>query len=149
MLRAALSPVSSRVRNVAWAVLIYGLYLSGAGVSAVVLWYQSVYPLARPRAWPLDLPPAILVGTGLVLVVTSIGLLRFRNWARSFLEAYAWLGIVLVPLTSITPLIELARNWGLREALFAFVWTVGQLIAMCFVLHLLRSSPVRDTVCEP
>jgi hypothetical protein len=143
-----LSPVSSRVRNVAWAVLIYGLYLSGAGVSAVELWYFG-YPLARPRVWPLNLPPAILVGTGLVLVVTSIGLLRCRNWARNFLEAYAWLGIVLVPLTSITPLIELARNWGLRDALFAFLWTVGQLIAMCFVLHLLRSSPVRDAVCEP
>lgn len=149
MLRAALSPVSSRVRTVAWAALTYGLYLSGAGVSAVVLWYQSSYPLGRPRVWPLNLPPAILVGTGLVLVVTSIGLLRSRNWARSFLEAYAWLGIVLIPLTSMSPLIELVRNWGLREALFAFVWTVGQLIAMYFVLHLLRSSPVRDAVGEP
>jgi hypothetical protein len=148
MLRAAVNPVSSRVRNVAWAVLIYGLYLSGGGVTAVELWYFG-YPLERPRVWPLNLPPAILVGTGLVLVVTSIGLLRSRNWARSFLEAYAWLGIVLVPLTSIAPLIELARNWGLREALFAFVWTVGQLIGMCFVLHLLRSSPVRDRVREP
>lgn len=143
---AALSPESSRARSVAWAALIYGIYFIGAGVVAVELWYQSSDSLTRTPVWPRDLPPAILIGTGLVLVVTSIGLLRLQAWARTFLEAYAWLGIVLVPLTRVASLTEFGRDWGARDFVFGLVLTLGQFIAMCVVLHFLRSSSVRDAV---
>jgi len=80
------------------------------------------------------------------LVVTSTKLLKLREWARSALEAYALLGIVLVPLSSIGPLIELAQKWSLRDAVFGLVWSIGQVIAISVFFVLVRSDSTREAV---
>jgi hypothetical protein len=151
MLPTDLTSGKSRVRKIAWVILAYGVYLGAAGTIGIFMRLHAIDPLStggRPRVWPLGLAPGILIGAGIISVVAGIGLLRLRAWARSAVEAYAWLGVVLIPITSVEPLFELVQNWGLRDSLFALIWLLAQMVAVCVLLVLLRSEAARRAVAE-
>lgn len=137
----------SNVRRIGFAIAFYGLYLAVMGIGGIILHIQYGLRgggLARViEPWSLAVGETGLLGIGLFLALSGVGLARLRPWARSALEFFLWGGIFVAFLGGIALLISSIGRISQGRIAFASTVTLAHLVAMGILLAWIRSERVR------